>query len=674
MKNETLRRRVAFLPAAAFFVLLVSGAPPPAFGQTYLAVHSFTSSEANDSQCALTGLSPETLYGTSPFGGTGAGSVYSSDYSGGVTPMHSFSTTDGANPYAGLLLNPADNFLYGVTEAGGTGSSGVVFKIDTDGNNFSVIHNLDGGNDGAHPWGALVLIDSTLYGVARDAGANGYGTIFSIGTDGSTYTPIYTFGSGTTDGSHPYGGLLVGDDGRLYGTTEQAHNGSGLGTVFAVDTTGAGFATLHTFAGGSDGQDPQAMLIEAADGFLYGTTLFGGSANSGTAYKLLKDGSVYSVFHEFAGNALEGGRPSQLIQVPNGLLYGTTSLAGENSAGTLYLMTTSGQLFTPQHQFATASGATPYGGVFFGDDRNLYGTTATGGLHDAGVLFQYTIPTIANFPTPSSGPASGGTSVTISGAAFQPGATVTFGGSQSPGPSVSATSITASAPALPAGTLNDVIVTNPDATAALWHNAWMADFLDVPQADPFYGYVYSIFRAGITAGCGGGDYCRNTPVTRAQMAVFLLKGHHVHVFPYYFFSSVYIPPACTGVFGDVECTPIPAFAVNWIEELYHEGITGGCSVAPLDYCPGNPVTRAQMAVFLLKAEHGSDYVPPACTGIFADVECTPTPAFAADWIEQLYNEGVTGGCSVAPLSYCPGASVTRGQMAVFLTRVFLSIG
>jgi hypothetical protein len=180
------------------------------------------------------------------------------------------------------------------------------------------------------------------------------------------------------------------------------------------------------------------------------------------------------------------------------------------------------------------------------------------------------------------------------------------------------------------------------------------DFLDVPPSDPFHDYVDTLARNGVTAGCGGGNFCRDSSVTRAQMAVFLLKGEH---------GSGYTPPACTGVFADVECTPTPAFAVDWIERLYAEGITAGCS--PGNYCPGAGVTRAQMAVFLLKAEHGSSYVPPACTGVFGDVAC-PSPF--ASWIEQLYAEGVTGGCGGG--NYCPSSVVTRGQMAVFLVKTF----
>ena len=189
--------------------------------------------------------------------------------------------------------------------------------------------------------------------------------------------------------------------------------------------------------------------------------------------------------------------------------------------------------------------------------------------------------------------------------------------------------------------------------------AIQVDFIDVPPADAFHAYVDALARDGVTSGCGGGNYCRNNDVTRAQMAVFLLKSEH---------GATYTPPPCTGIFPDVECTPAPAFAVDWIEQLEREGVTGGCGGG--DYCPGSPVTRAQMAVFLLKTEHGSSYAPPACTGVFADVACAPTPAFAADWIEQLYAEGVTGGCATSPLRYCPGNAVTRGQMAVFLVKAF----
>jgi len=141
-------------------------------------------------------------------------------------------------------------------------------------------------------------------------------------------------------------------------------------------------------------------------------------------------------------------------------------------------------------------------------------------------------------------------------------------------------------------------------------------------------------------------------VTRAQMAVFLLKA---------MFGADYDPGPATGtIFFDV---PATAFAAAWIERLSYYGVTSGCGGG--NYCPDAVVTRAQMAVFLLRARYIG---PPPCTGVFADVPCPG--GFGVDYIEELYHEGVTGGCGTSPLRYCPDNPNTRGQMAVFLTRSF----
>jgi len=179
-------------------------------------------------------------------------------------------------------------------------------------------------------------------------------------------------------------------------------------------------------------------------------------------------------------------------------------------------------------------------------------------------------------------------------------------------------------------------------------------FLDVPPGAFARAEIGAVFNAGVTAGCGLHVYCPTSAVTRAQMAVFLLKAS---------LGSSYTPPPATGgVFADVGASD---FAAAWIEDLYARGVTGGCATNPLRYCPDSSVTRAQMAVFLLKAEHGSSYTPPACTGEFGDVAC---PSLFADWIEQLSAEGVTAGCGNG--NYCPESPVNRAQMAVFLTKTF----
>ncbi len=177
-------------------------------------------------------------------------------------------------------------------------------------------------------------------------------------------------------------------------------------------------------------------------------------------------------------------------------------------------------------------------------------------------------------------------------------------------------------------------------------------FADVPAADGFYSAIETLFHHGVTAGCSGPNYCPSGSVTRAQMAVFLLKGK---------LGRAYLPPPATGtVFPDV---PAGAFAAAWIEDLADSEIAAGCGGGL--YCPDSPVTRAQMAVFLLKAKHGSGYTPPPAVGMFADVP--PSNQFAP-WIEQLAAEGVTAGCGGG--NYCPNAPNTRGQMAVFLVKTF----
>lgn len=100
--------------------------------------------------------------------------------------------------------------------------------------------------------------------------------------------------------------------------------------------------------------------------------------------------------------------------------------------------------------------------------------------------------------------------------------------------------------------------------------------------------------------------------------------------------------------------------------MFQDGLTTGCGSAPPRFCPDQPLNRAEMAVFLLRAKHGGAYTPPAATGtVFADV---PVNYWAASWIEQLAAEGITTGC--APGLYCPEAPVSRAQMAAFLTRTF----
>jgi hypothetical protein len=260
-------------------------------------------------------------------------------------------------------------------------------------------------------------------------------------------------------------------------------------------------------------------------------------------------------------------------------------------------------------------------------------------------------PTITTV-TPGAGSAAGGSWLTIAGTNFLPGATVSVGGvAATVQGTIYPTSIVASTGVHLPGTV-DVVVTNPDAQAATKAASFFYHFADVPPAHSYYSFIHNIYRNGVTSGCGGNAYCPDTAVTRAEMSVFLLRSKD---------GASYNPPAATGsVFLDV---PSNGFAAAWIEELSDRGITAGCTGG--NFCPNSPVTREQMAVFLLRTEHGPSYVPPPASGDFLDV---PVSSGYAPWIEQLLAEGITSGCGGG--NYCPTQSVTRGPMAVFLVATF----
>ncbi|MBL8062061.1 MAG: S-layer homology domain-containing protein, partial [Anaerolineales bacterium] len=179
-----------------------------------------------------------------------------------------------------------------------------------------------------------------------------------------------------------------------------------------------------------------------------------------------------------------------------------------------------------------------------------------------------------------------------------------------------------------------------------------AVFADVPLDYWALGFIERLYNEGITGGCSSNplSYCPENSVTRAQMAVFLEKAIRIKGFS---------PENVSATFSDTA----GHWAEDWIEALKNDGITSGCGAGI--YCPENSVTRAQMAVFLLKTRHGSIYTPPPATGTFSDV---PADYWAAAWIEQLAAEGITSGCAAG--LYCPESPVTRAQMAVFLVKAF----
>lgn len=310
------------------------------------------------------------------------------DAQGSFLVLHTFegSPSDGGQPSfgPGLILGH-DGTLYGTTFNGGSVSLGSVFRIATDGTGFALLHSFNG-DEGAGPNGALLqAADGTLYGTTANGGSLSGGTIYQMDPDGNGFAVLHSFGGGPTDGQYPQAGLIQGSDGALYGTTYQG-GPAGLGTVFKIAPDGTGFMLLHSFA--ADGNFPRASLIQGADGALYGTTAYGGAANGGTVFRIGPDGDGYSLLRDLATSDGTVSLAS-LIQGADGTLYGTTANGGASNFGTVFQIAPDGSGFAVLHNFDISDGVSPNANVIQGSDGTLYGTTTDrGDPGSRGTIFQ----------------------------------------------------------------------------------------------------------------------------------------------------------------------------------------------------------------------------------------------------------------------------------------------
>lgn len=562
-----------------FEVVNPSGSP----GEGVL--YSFAFLDGGNSYSSLMQASDGNLYGTTYYGGpSDYGTVFRIRNIAGLPTLsyvHGFSGgADGGYPSA-ALIQASDGNLYGTTYAGGANSAGTVYEL---GNlagipTFSVIHSFAGGAaDGSNPRASVLqATDGDLYGTTFGGGTYGVGTVFRISNlSGSpAESVIYNFTEGI-DGASPYASLIQASDGNLYGTASIG-GASNAGTVYEIGNLGGtpSFNVIYTFSGGNDGGAPFASLIEASDGNLYGTAFSGGDFNSGAIFEIgnLAGSPTESVVYSFTGGA-DGRYPAaSLIQASDGNLYGTTTTGGSSGYGTVFSITNPSGAPTQSVIYSFTGGADgnyPLASLLEASDENLYGTTYQGGTAGYGVVFALVKPCFADVPA-----ANPFRSFICTIA--RDGITAGCGaGNFCPADSVLRSQMAAF---LLRGEHGSAYVPPPA----------VGLFADVPASDPFAPWIEELYNEGITAGCGTNPliYCPSDSVTRSSMAVLLLRAQN---------GSAYTPPACAGIFADVTC---PGPFTDWIEALYGAGITGGCGANPLTYCPGDPVTRAQMAVFLV---------------------------------------------------------------------------
>lgn len=364
-----------------------------ASAQTLIPLYSFTGgNDGNNPIAGLVQASDGNFYGTTSEGGAkGYGAIFRMTTNGAVTPLYSFTNGfDGAHPYSSLM-QASDGNLYGTATDGGTNGDGVIFRMTTNGV-FTSLYSFTDGYDGADPRGGLIQAsDGNLYGTAADGGTNFDGTVFRMTTNG-VFTPLYSF-TGGHDGTFPEGTLVQAGDGQLYGTTYQggiSNSIAGYGAIFRITTSGV-LTPLHSFTNGFDGADPVAGLALAGDGNLYGTTGIGGTNHYGAIFRITTN-VIFTPLYSFT-DGHDGAYPeAALVQANDGNIYGTTYQGGTNGHGVIFRITTNGTLTSPYSFTGGHDGADPFAGLVLARNGNLYGTASGGGTNGDGTVFELALP------------------------------------------------------------------------------------------------------------------------------------------------------------------------------------------------------------------------------------------------------------------------------------------
>ena len=395
---ETNFLRLGLNSVRAIFLILVTAVALQA--QTFTTLVNFGGSKGDEPlhTSLVQGIDGE-LYGTTCFGGVhNYGTVFKITRRGLLKTLYDFDETHGSHPSGGLVL-ASDGKFYGTTADGGADGWGTVYSISPEGE-LTSLHSFTF-VDGQAPYGQLIqATNGDLYGTTAGGGASSSGTVFKM-TLGGTLTSLYTFCApgNCPSGSQPYAGLVEALDGNLYGTADTGgivnneECSGGCGVLYKVTPQGA-YTTLYSFCSEgyycTDGAVPLGPLVLGSDGNLYGTTAGGGVNNFGTVFKITTTGQLTTLYNFAAGGG--EGPTGGLIQATDGAFYGTTANGGGSACtdgcGTIFQMTSTGSLNT-LHNFDMNDGQNPQAALLQATSGVFYGTTPLGGAHgdNGGTLF-----------------------------------------------------------------------------------------------------------------------------------------------------------------------------------------------------------------------------------------------------------------------------------------------
>jgi uncharacterized repeat protein (TIGR03803 family) len=378
---------------ASFSSSQTFNACPVPTSQSYTLLHSFGTNGhgPNDPHSSIIAQSRGgNMVSTATDTWTGGdGTVFKINTNGAVTTLHTFNGTDGFEPLSGLTLSTGGHY-WGTTAQGGLYGHGTVFKM-TAGGALTTLHDFTGGADGGLPGAPPIEgIDENFYGTTGAGGKSGSnGTVYRISSSG-TFQTLHSFGA--TSQGYPNGPLVQGSDGFLYGTTFYG-GGNGVGTIFRISVSGE-FKTLASFGGGTFGAYPFGPLIEGLDGNLYGVASGnGGSNGGGVLFKVSLSGKL-TILHKFTGGS-DGSNPvGGLLQATDGNLYGTNDVGGGSGWGVLFCYSpgavpTGQTRFHVLHDFNLATGASPQVSLLQHTNGKLYGDTAVGGSANRGAFYSF---------------------------------------------------------------------------------------------------------------------------------------------------------------------------------------------------------------------------------------------------------------------------------------------